>query len=87
MEKLPEERQAAMGGELLIGGFKFERENGLWHQVFHLVGEKWLKGWAPYLSKSTGFLVLEIHSSRILGTHQQSASLYMSRLPHLSLRA
>jgi len=33
-----------MGGELLVGGFKFERENGLWHQACHLVGEKWISG-------------------------------------------
>lgn len=47
LQKLPKERQPPMGGELLGGGFKFERENGLWHQLFHLVGEEWLSGWAP----------------------------------------
>jgi hypothetical protein len=47
VEKLPEERQPPMGGELFVGGVKFERENGLWHQSFHLVGEEWLSGWAP----------------------------------------
>ena len=68
MEKLPEERQASMGGELLIGGFKFERQNGLWHQGFHLVGEKWVNGWASsILANQQGFLMFEINPSRILG--------------------
>lgn len=47
MQKLPEQRQAPMGGELLVGGLELERQNGLWHHWFHLVGEEWLSGWAP----------------------------------------
>ncbi len=47
MQKLPEQHQASMGGELLVGGLELERQNGLWHHWFHLVGEEWLSGWAP----------------------------------------
>ena len=44
VEKLPEQHQPVMSGELFVGGLKLERQNGLGHHSFHLVGEEWLSG-------------------------------------------